>query len=63
VAKVIEHAEAHYEVQNVEFGKVYRWCPERAVDKCNCCETPTLTTFRTTCGECGVVRSITPEAL
>src|SRR3954469_16719570 len=29
VARVIECVEAHYEIQDVEFGKVYRWCPER----------------------------------
>jgi hypothetical protein len=28
MAKVIEHLEAHYEVQDVQFGQVYRWYPE-----------------------------------
>jgi hypothetical protein len=27
MATVIERVEAHYEVQDVEMGKVYRWCP------------------------------------
>jgi ribosomal protein S27AE len=54
VAKVIESVEAHYKIQDVEFGKVYRWCPERAVVKCDCSETLTLTALRTTCGKCGV---------
>jgi hypothetical protein len=25
--KVLERLEAHYEVEDVEMGKVYRWCP------------------------------------
>jgi hypothetical protein len=52
VARVIECVEAHYEIQDVEFGKVYRWCPERALVKCDCRETLILTVFRTTCGKC-----------
>ena len=36
VAQVIEHVEAHYEVQRVEFGTVYRWCPESVVIECDC---------------------------
>jgi len=65
VAEVIEHVQAHYESQDVEFGKVCKWYPEKekAVVKCNCCETPILAAFQTTCGECGAVRSITPAAL
>jgi hypothetical protein len=31
VARVIERVEAHYEVQEVEMGTVYRWCPESVV--------------------------------
>jgi hypothetical protein len=53
VAKVIECVKAHYEVQDVEMGKVYRWCPERAVVECTCGEEPTLSAFRSTCPECG----------
>ena len=36
VAKVIECAQARYEVQDVEFGKVYKWRPERIVVECQC---------------------------
>ena len=53
MAKVIECVKAHYEVQDVEMGKVYRWCPERAVVECTCGEEPTLSAFRSTCPECG----------
>lgn len=50
---VIERAQGRYEVQAVEFGKVYRWCPERVVVECGCGERPTLTLRNTACG-CGV---------
>ena len=38
MAKVIECAKARYEVQDVEFGKVYKWRPERVVVECGCGE-------------------------
>ena len=36
MAKVIEKVEAGYEVEEVEFGTVYRWCPESVVIECDC---------------------------
>jgi hypothetical protein len=53
VTKLLERLEAHYEVEDVEMGKVYRWCPERAVLECTCGEALTLSAFKTTCPECG----------
>jgi hypothetical protein len=53
VAKVIERLNAHYEVQDVPMGKVYRWCPERVLVECDCGETPTLAASATICGKCG----------
>jgi hypothetical protein len=41
--KVIEHVEAHYEVQYVATGKVYKWCPESIVVRCGCGERLSLT--------------------
>jgi len=40
---VIERIQAHYEIQDVEMGKVYRWCPENLVVECECGNTSTLT--------------------
>jgi len=34
--QVIERIPEHYEVEEVEFGKVYRWHPERIVVECRC---------------------------
>lgn len=43
MAKVIERLEAHYEVQDVEMGKVYRWWPESVVVECKCGKRVALT--------------------
>ena len=53
MAKVIERVQAHYEVQDVAMGKVYRWRPETVVLECTCGEQLTLSAFKTTCPECG----------
>src|SRR5215204_1756201 len=55
--QVIEHLEEHYELQEVPFGRVYKWCPESAVVECDCGEstifkTSTLTSSVVFC-ECG----------
>jgi hypothetical protein len=51
---VIERTEGHYEVQEVEFGKVYRWCPECVDIECECGERLTLTAYSMpTCPRCG----------
>jgi hypothetical protein len=51
--RVIEHVRGHYEVQDVEMGKVYRWRPESVMVECECGERPTLTAAKTTCPKCG----------
>jgi hypothetical protein len=54
VAKVIERVRARYEVQDVEFGKVYKWRPERIVVECQCGQRLSLSASTTTsCVECG----------
>ena len=49
MAKVIECAQAHYEVQDVEFGKIYKWCPERVVVECQCGQRLSLSASMTSC--------------
>lgn len=49
---VIERTEGRYEVEEVEFGKVYRWLPERLMVGCGCGRTLSLTTSETSC-DCG----------
>ena len=53
VAKIIERARARYEVEEVEYGKVYRWQPETVVVECVCGEETALTPSDTACEECG----------
>jgi hypothetical protein len=61
VTQVIERVEAHYEVQRVEMGTVYRWCPESVVIECECGERATLTASRSACGECEADHEATTE--
>ena len=34
--QLIERVAEHYEVQEVELGRVYKWCPECVVVECKC---------------------------
>jgi hypothetical protein len=65
VTRVIELVEAHYEIQDVEMGRSYKWCPEKAVVECACGNRETFVAFRTpTCGKCGADHAdIVGEAL
>jgi hypothetical protein len=50
--KVIERVQPRYEVQEVEFGQVYKWRPERIVVQCRCGQRLSLTASTTSCTEC-----------
>ncbi len=50
---IVERTQGHYDVQEVEFGRVYRWCPERVVVDCTCGQRLILTSSTTTCRRCG----------
>ena len=49
MATVVERVEGHYVVQDVEFGRVYRWCPDCVVVECDCGERVVLNSSMTTC--------------
>ena len=56
--KIIERVEAHYELREFPFGKVYEWHPAHLVLECDCGEklilTPTSSTITTSsCSRCG----------
>jgi hypothetical protein len=55
VTQVIERVEAHYEVEEVEMGTVYRWCPESVVIECDCGHSFTAEGARaaSSCPRCG----------
>ena len=50
---MIERSGGRYQVQDVEFGQVYKWCPECVVVQCACGERSIVTPLATTCGWCG----------
>jgi hypothetical protein len=49
----VERTRAGYEVEDVEYGKVYKWQPETLVVQCGCGEEASLTHLETACEECG----------
>jgi hypothetical protein len=52
MVKVIERSGGRYEIQDVEFGQVYKWCPECVVVECDCGEKTILTPSAAIC-QCG----------
>jgi hypothetical protein len=50
---VVKGTEGRYEAHEGEFSKVYRWCPECLLVKCDCGEMTTLDDSDTTCVWCG----------
>jgi hypothetical protein len=58
VTKVLERVEAGYEVEEVELGKVYRWCPESVVIECDCRQSFTIEGAKdAACPSCGADHS------
>ena len=57
VIKVLECVGEHYEFQDVQSARVYRWCPATITLECECGERPTLTSSRTTCFSCGAAHT------
>ena len=55
MARIIGRVEAHYEIREVPFGKVYVWHPAYVALECECGEKLILagTSTITTCGRCG----------
>ncbi len=62
-ATIIESAEGHYKVQDVEFGTVYRWCPEHVILECACGRNLTLTSSMITCWSGANHTAVVREAL
>jgi len=59
--EVIECTKGHYEVQENQFGTVYRWCPERVVVECYCGQRTTLTRLESVCPKCGADHAATVQ--
>ncbi len=53
MVKVLECVGEHYELEDAQEARVYKWCPAAVSLKCECGERPTLTSSTTTCFRCG----------
>ena len=53
MVRVLECVGDHYEVQEAQRARVYRWCSATVALECECGERPTLTSSTTTCCRCG----------
>ena len=51
--RTIKRTEGYYEVEDVEFGRVYRWAPESVVVACDCGQRSELTRCEAICKGCG----------
>lgn len=49
-----ERIEGHYEVQEVPYGKAYRWGPDCAIIECDCGQSMMVQEITTACPGCGV---------
>lgn len=56
---VIESIAGYYEAEEVAFGVVYKWCPERVVIECDCGERQAITGLRIICAKCGADHAYT----
>ena len=60
---VTQRDAGRYEVQELEFGMVYKWRPERVIVECDCGARLALTASSTTC-DCGAdYRALVREEL
>ena len=60
---IVEQTEGHYDVQEVEFGRVYRWCLQCVIVDCDCGERLSLTASSTAvCRRCGADHTATVRA-
>jgi hypothetical protein len=59
VTQIVERVKAHYEVQEVELGTVYIWCPESVVVECDCEQTFTTEgAMVASCPRCGAEHTV-----
>ena len=63
MTKIIVRIEAHYEVEEVELGKVYKWHPAHIVLECQCGERLALSASTTSCVECASDHVLAVKAL
>lgn len=63
MTQVKERIEGHYEVEEVPYGKVYKWIPGYALVECNCGQLMIVDAATTACPSCGNVYAAVMQAL
>ena len=53
MTKVKVKIEGHYEVEELPYGKDYKWVPAHALIECDCGQTMDIDTKHTVCPNCG----------
>jgi hypothetical protein len=53
VTKIELSVQAHYEVEELPYGKDYRWVPARALVECDCGRTMVVDAGNAVCSGCG----------
>ena len=66
--QIVECTAGHYEAQDVEFGRVYRWMPANALVECDCGQLFSAEESTAACPRCeadytGVVRGLEDKPL
>jgi hypothetical protein len=66
--QIVECTAGHYEAQDVEFGRVYRWMPANALVECDCGQLFSVEESMAACPRCevdytGVVRGLEDKPL
>lgn len=52
--QIKERVEGHYKVEEVPFGKVYKWTPGHALVECDCGQLTSVDPAATVCSGCGI---------
>lgn len=53
MTKVKVRVEGHYEVEEIPYGKDYRWVPAHALVECDCGRVMDVDSHHTVCPDCG----------
>jgi hypothetical protein len=56
--QIIECTQGYYDVEDVEFGMIYKWQPASVMVECGCGATQDLTESTIACSECGADHAV-----
>jgi hypothetical protein len=61
--RVMERLAGHYDVEEVEFGRVYKWVPGSAQIECDCGQSFTAEGATGACPRCGAEQAVVVKGL